>query len=282
MLIARDDVPRAEPFQAYLREISQVPLLTRPQESALAARRQVGDRHARLLMIKANLRLVVKIAHAYEGMGLPLLDLISEGNIGLTTAVERFDSTRGAKLSTYAAWWIKQAIRRALSNQARTIRLPVHVVEQISRLKHHGNKLTEQLGRAPTNGELAHHCQVPPTRIGRLRTWDLRPTSLDAPLGDGDESRVSDIIEDETALNPYEQLRRKALRDEVRHHIQQLGPREMKILTLRFGIDGRGARTLETVGKKFRLTRERIRQLQNIALTKLRSRLEATDRHRAR
>jgi len=276
--LQREYTPNADLIQAYLREISRVPLLTLEQETALAKRIKRGDQEARAHMIKANLRLVVKIAHDYDGLGLPLLDLISEGNIGLMNAVERYDPTKGAKLSTYASWWIKQAIRRALSNQSRTIRLPVHVVDKMSRLKRLAHTLSDQLGREPTDVELSDRSSVPATKVAQLRTLGLRPTSLDAPIGDDDDNRFGDIVEDEAALTPHELLRIKAIREEVRQHIKELTPREAAILTLRFGIDGEGSRTLEIIGRKFKVTRERIRQIQDIALTKLRRRLESFER----
>ena len=266
-----------EPIQIYLREIGQVPLLTLQQEAALAKRIKRGDPAARTLMIKANLRLVVKIAHDFSGLGLALLDLISEGNIGLMKAVERFDPTKGGKLSTYAGWWIKQAMRRALSNQSRTIRLPVHVVDKMGKLNRLSRSLTEQLGREPTNAELANRSHVPASKVAQLHTLGMRPTSLDAPIGEDDDNQFSDIIEDAAAPTPHEQLRSKTVRAEIRHHIQQLPPREAEILTLRFGIDGQKSRTLESVGRKFKVTRERIRQLQEIALAKLRLSLEKLD-----
>ena len=179
----------AEPIQVYLREIGRVPLLTLQQESDLARRIKRGDDNARAHMITANLRLVVKIAHDYEELGLPLLDLISEGNIGLMKAVERFDPKKGAKMSTYASWWIKQAIRRALSNQSRTIRLPVHVVNQMSQLKQLSHNLTDQLGREPTDTELANRCNVATNKVAQLRTLGIRPISLDAPIGDDDDNQ---------------------------------------------------------------------------------------------
>jgi RNA polymerase primary sigma factor len=276
--LEREYTPSAEPIQVYLREISRVPLLTLQQESDLAKGIKCGDHKAREHMIKANLRLVVKIAHDYEGLGLPLLDLISEGNIGLMNAVERFDPKKGAKMSTYASWWIKQAMRRALSNQSRTIRIPVHVVAQMSKLKRLSYSLTDQLGRDPTDVELANRCNVPTNKVAQLRTLGMCPTSLDAPIGDDDDNRFSDIIEDEAALTPHELLRIKAIREEICQHVKHLTPREAEILTLRFGIDGRGSRTLEIVGKKFKVTRERIRQIQDMALIKLRRRLERLDR----
>jgi RNA polymerase primary sigma factor len=275
--LQREHSQSAEPIQAYLREIGRVPLLTLQQESDLAKRIKRGDQKARAHMIKANLRLVVKIAHDYDGFGVPLLDLIGEGNIGLMKAVERFDPTKGAKMSTYASWWIKQAMRRALSNQSRTIRLPVHVVNQISQLKRLGHSSTDQLGREPTDAELGCRFNVPANTVGQLRTLGMRPASLDAPIGDDDNNRFSDIIEDEASLTPHELLCTKAMREEIHQHVKNLAPREAEILTLRFGIDGRGSRTLEIVARRFKVTRERIRQIQDIALTKLRRRLERSD-----
>jgi RNA polymerase primary sigma factor len=277
--LEREHVQSPEPIQVYLREIGRVPLLTLQQESDLAKRIKRGDHKACEHMIKANLRLVVKIAHAYEGLGLPLLDLISEGNIGLMKAVGRFDPKKGAKMSTYASWWIKQAMRRALSKQSRTIRLPIHVTDKMNRLKRLSHSLTDQLGREPTDAELANRCNVPPHKVAQLRTLGLRPTSLDAPIGDNDDNWFGDIIEDEGALTPHELLRIKTMRQEIRQHVKHLTPREARILTLRYGIDGRGLRTLETIAKKFKVTRERIRQIQDMALAKLRRRLERLDPH---
>ena len=256
--LEREYTQSTEPIQVYLQEIGRVPLLTLQQESDLASRIKRGDQEAREHMIKANLRLVVKIAHDYDGLGLPLLDLIGEGNIGLMNAVERFDPTKGAKLSTYASWWIKQAIRRALSK----------------RLNH---SLTDQLGREPTDVELADRFNVPTNKVTQLRTLGMRPTSIDAPIGDDDDNRFSDIIEDEAALTPHELLRMKTMREEIHRHVKHLTPREAEVLTLRFGIDGRGPRTLEIVGRKFKVTRERIRQIQDMALGKLRRHLERLD-----
>jgi RNA polymerase primary sigma factor len=275
--LERERTQSTEPIQVYLQEIGRVPLLTLQQESDLAGRVQRGDRKAREHMIKANLRLVVKIAHDYDGLGLPLLDLIGEGNIGLMNAVERFDPMKGAKMSTYAAWWIKQAMRRALSNQSRTIRLPVHVVDKMNQLKRLRHRLTDQLGREPTDVELAGRFHLPADKVAQLRTLGRRPTSLDAPIGDDDDNRFSDIIEDEEALTPHELLRIKTMRETIQQHVKRLTPREAEILTLRFGIDGRGSRTLEIVGRKFKVTRERVRQIQDTALSKLRRRLERLD-----
>ena len=268
-------------IKIYLREIGQIALLTPQDEIRLSARIKKGDKAARAQMIKANLRLVVKIAHDYSNFGLPLLDLISEGNIGLMKAVERFDPKKGGKLSTYAAWWIKQSIKRALANQAKTIRLPVHLVDKISKMKRAGHKLSEQLGREPTDQELADVLGVTRAKVAQLRTISVRPASLDAPIGDDDATEFSEIVGDDAALTPFELLRDKTLRQEVRDILEELEPREAEILTLRFGLDGSKPRTLEEVGRKFKVTRERVRQIQNIALTKLRHVMEKQDRPQA-
>jgi RNA polymerase primary sigma factor len=268
-------------IKIYLREIGQIALLTPKDEIRLAARIKKGDKEARAEMIKANLRLVVKIAHDYSNFGLPLLDLISEGNIGLMKAVERFDPKKGGKLSTYAAWWIKQSIKRALANQAKTIRLPVHLVDKISKMKRAGHKLSEKLGREPTDQELADVLEIPRAKVAQLRTISVRPASLDAPIGDDDATEFSEIVGDESALTPFELLRDKNLRQDVRDILEELDPREAEILTMRFGLDGSKPRTLEEVGKKFKVTRERVRQIQNIALTKLRRVMDKQDRPNA-
>ena len=265
-------------IKIYLREIGQIPLLSVEDEIRLAARIKRGDRAARSLMIRSNLRLVVKIAHDYANLGLPLLDLISEGNIGLMKAVERFDPKKGGKLSTYAAWWIKQSIKRALANQAKTIRLPVHLVDKISKMKRAAHRLSERLGREPTDEELARHIGLPVAKVAQLRNISVRPASLDAPIGDDDATMFSEIVGDEAAATPFEMLRDKTMRDEVRDLLQELDEREATILTLRFGLDGNKPLTLEDVGKKFKVTRERVRQIQNIALTKLRRIMDKQDR----
>lgn len=261
-------------FHLYLREIGQVKLLTPDEEVVLAKRIKRGDKDARELMIKANLRLVVKIARDYEGLGLPLLDLINEGNIGLMKGVERFDPQKGAKLSTYAAWWIKQSIKRALANQSKTIRLPVHVVDKLSHLRRAESKLQEVLGREPTDEELSEVLGYPAKRVGQLRRAAIRPASLEAPLGDDDGKQVSEIIADENAGDPYADLEEKTSTAMIREMVATLHPREAEILKFRFGLDGDEERTLEEVGEKFGVTRERIRQIQNLALKKLRRMIE--------
>jgi RNA polymerase primary sigma factor len=261
-------------IKLYLREIGQVKLLTPQEEIELAARIKKGDKKAREHMIKANLRLVVKIARDYEGIGLPLLDLISEGNIGLMKAVERFDPKKGGKLSTYGSWWIKQSIKRALANQSKTIRLPVHLVDKISRMRRTALKLQEVLGREPTDEELAEELHTTPGRIAQMRMASVRPASLDAPIGDEDSNVFSEIVQDENAFTPYEQLEGKTVSSMLHELVEKLDPREATILNYRFGLDGGLEKTLEEVGEKFAVTRERVRQIQNIALRKLRKMIE--------
>jgi len=261
-------------IKLYLREIGKVALLTPAEEIKLAARIKRGDKKAREHMIKANLRLVVKIARDYEGIGLPLLDLISEGNIGLMKAVERFDPSKGGKLSTYGSWWIKQSIKRALANQSKTIRLPVHLVDKISKMRKTAMRLQEELGREPTDDELADELQLSPARVRMMRRASIRPASLDAPIGDDDSNNFSEIVQDENAATPYEDLEEKTVTKMLREMVTTLDPREETILRYRFGLDGGSEKTLEEVGQKFGVTRERIRQIQNIALRKLRKMIE--------
>src|SRR5450432_3966766 len=265
-------------IKIYLREIMQTPLLTAQQEIELAARIKKGDQKARALMIKANLRLVVKIAHDYSNFGLPLLDLISEGNIGLMKAVERFDPKKGGKLSTYAAWWIKQSIKRALANQSKTIRLPVHLVDKISKMRRVSLQMSEELGREPTDEELAEEIGISSGKVSQLKTVSIRPASLDAPISDDDSTEFGEIVGDEDAQTPFELLRDQNLRNEVGDLLAVLDEREKKIIFSRFGLDGGKPKTLEEVGKKFGVTRERIRQLQNIALAKLRRALSKKEK----
>ena len=254
----------------YLREIGRIPLLTLEQEIELAAKIKKGDAAARERMINSNLRLVVTIAHDYANLGLPLLDLISEGNIGLTKAVERFNPTKGAKLSTYAMWWIKQSIKRALANQSKTIRLPVHLVDKIAKVRRVSLQMSDELGREPTDDELGEEIGIAGKKVGRLKSVGISPASLDAPIGDDDSTEFGDVIGDEEAQTPFELLRDKNLRGEVDGLIEVLDIREKKIISQRFGLDGGKPKTLEDISKNFGVTRERIRQLQNIALAKLR------------
>jgi len=261
-------------IKLYLREIGQVKLLTPDEEIDLAAKIKKGDKKAREQMIKANLRLVVKIAHDYEGFGLPLLDLISEGNIGLMKAVERFDPAKGGKLSTYGSWWIKQSIKRALANQSKTIRLPVHLVDKISKMRRVAMKLQEEFGREPTDDELGEELGISAARVAQMRTAAIRPASLDAPIGDDDSNNFSEVVQDENADTPYEHLEEKTVTKMLQEMVKTLDPREATILRYRFGLDGGSEKTLEEVGQKFGVTRERVRQIQNIALNKLRKMIE--------
>jgi RNA polymerase primary sigma factor len=261
-------------IKLYLREIGQVKLLTPQEEIELAARIKKGDKKAREQMIKANLRLVVKIAHDYEGLGLPLLDLINEGNIGLMKAVERFDPAKGGKLSTYGSWWIKQSIKRALANQSKTIRLPVHLVDKISKMRRTAMKLQEVFGREPTDEELGEELNITAARVSQLRTAAIRPASLDAPIGDDDSNNFAEVVQDENAETPYEQLEEKTVTRMLTEMVKTLDDREATILRYRFGLDGGSEKTLEEVGQKFGVTRERVRQIQNIALAKLRKMIE--------
>ena len=261
-------------IKLYLREIGQVKLLTPEEEILLAARIKKGDKRAREHMIKANLRLVVKIARDYEGIGLPLLDLISEGNIGLMKAVERFDPSKGGKLSTYGSWWIKQSIKRALANQSKTIRLPVHLVDKISKMRRVSMQLQEELGREPSDEELAGELGTTASRIAQMRQASIRPASLDAPIGDDDTNNFSEIVQDENAETPYEMLEDKTVTGMLEEMVKKLDDREATILRYRFGLDGGNERTLEEVGEKFNVTRERVRQIQNIALRKMRKMIE--------
>jgi RNA polymerase primary sigma factor len=261
-------------IKIYLREIAQVPLLTPQQEIDLAACIKKGDREAQALMIKANLRLVVKIAHDYVNLGLPLLDLVSEGNIGLMKAVERFDPAKGGKLSTYAAWWIKQSIKRALTKQSKTIRLPVHIVDKISKMRRVSLQMSEGLGREPTDEELGEEIGISIRKVSELKAASIRPASLDAPITDDNSIEFGETVEDENAQTPFKLLSDKNLRDQLNDLLEVLDHRERRIILQRFALEGGRPKTLEEVGKKLGVTRERIRQVQNIALVKMPSRVE--------
>jgi RNA polymerase primary sigma factor len=261
----------------YMREVGTVDLLTPKEEVRLAAAFKRGNAAARERMIRANLRLVVKIARQYDGLGLPLLDLISEGNIGLMSAVERFDPSKGAKLSTYGAWWIKQSIRRALANQAKTIRLPVHIVDRIYHIRRASLKFLELYGRDPSNAEIAAELGGTATQITEILASSIRPASLDAPIGEDESNRLADIVRDENAPTPYQHLEEKTVRETLAAMVARLPKREAAILRHRFGLDGETERTLEEVGAEFGVTRERVRQLQNLALRKLRRMISSLD-----
>jgi RNA polymerase primary sigma factor len=257
-------------LQLYLREIGQVRLITPQEEITLAKRIKRGNRKAREQMITANLRLVVKIARDYEGLGLPLLDLINEGNIGLMKGVERFNPRKGAKLSTYASWWIKQCIMRALANQSKTIRLPVHVVDKVAHIRKAEVKLREAFDREPTDQEVADHLGLNPRRIQQYRDASRAPISLDAPVGADEPERISEVVADANAASPFDRLILENDKTLVREVLATLTPRENRILAMRFGLDDGRAKTLEEIGGRLGVTRERIRQIQEEALKKMR------------
>lgn len=269
-------------MRTYLQEISKTPLLTKEEECTLAERIKRGDKSARDHMISANLRLVVKIAHDYNNFGLPLLDLISEGNIGLIKAVERFDPSKGGKLSTYAAWWIKQSIKRALANQSKTIRLPVHLVDRIARMRKITAQLADELDREPTDEEIAYAMALPVNKVAHLKSVSVRPSSLDAPIGEDGDTTFGELVGDENEATPLENLQEKSMSRDLRDIISQLEDREAKIIQLRFGLNGEHPLTLEEVGEQFNITRERVRQIQNIALHKMRRMMTENERQRTR
>jgi len=277
-----EELPNSEksPLQLYLQEIGKTPLLKPEEEVALARRIMKGDQKARQQMIQANLRLVVKIAYDYANFGLPLLDLISEGNIGLIKAVERFDPDKGGKLSTYAAWWIKQSIKRALANQSKTIRLPVHLVDKISKIRKTTMQLQEELEREPTDEEIGLVLEMPASKVAHLKSVSVRPSSLDAPVGEDDGTQLGELVGDDNAMSPYQTLSGKNLMTDVNEMIDALDEREAEIIRLRFGLKGDHPMTLEEVGAKFDVTRERVRQLQNIALQKMRRAMVDRERQR--
>ncbi len=264
-------------FRLYLREACQEPLLTVEDEIELAGRIRRGDEAARERMIKANLRLVVKIARDYEGLGLPLLDLISEGNIGLMRAVEKFDPAKGGKLSTYGSWWIKHQIRRAITNQSKTIRLPAHAVEKVVELRKVAARIQQEEGREPSVEELSEETGYSRKKIAAILDTSVRPASLDARIGDESSSERSGLIADPNAENPAQTLETKNSLRELRKLLTHLSERELRILTRRFGLDGDAEMTLSEIGEEFGVTRERIRQLQNEALKRLRELINGLD-----
>ena len=265
-------------FGLYLREIGREKLLTPEEEIKLAARIKRGDKAARERMITANLRLVVKLATDYANLGLPLLDLVSEGNIGLMKAVERFDPEKGGKLSTYAAWWIKQSIKRALANQSKTIRVPVHQVEKIAKIRRLTERMTLELGRDPSDEELADEVGLSAAQISSLKSSGIQPASLDAPVGrDDGETLFGDMISDENAEGPLEYLAEKDAHANLGGWLKVLTPRERDIIKARYGLGGGKMKTLEDIGVKFGITRERIRQIQMVALKKLRREMARRD-----
>ena len=265
-----EGVSTEDPVRMYLKEIGNVPLLSTEEEVALAQRVEAGDESAKKQLIEANLRLVVSIAKKYVGRGMPFLDLIQEGNMGLMKAVDKFDYSKGFKFSTYATWWIRQAITRGIADTGRTIRVPVHMVETINKTLRMTRTLLQELGREPTPEEVAERLGVPVARVREVLKISRDPVSLDTPIGEEDDSHLGDFIEDDSALSPADSAAFSMLREELSTALESLTDRERQVVQLRFGlIDGR-ARTLEEVGKEFSVTRERIRQIEAKALRKLR------------
>ena len=269
-------------MRTYMQEIGKTPLLTKDEEVDLAKRIQAGDKAARDHMISANLRLVVKIAYDYNNFGLPLLDLISEGNIGLVKAVERFDPSKGGKLSTYAAWWIKQSIKRALANHSKTIRLPVHLVDRIAKMRKVTAELAEEHDREPTDEEIAYMMDLPVNKVAHLKSVSVRPASLDAPVGEDGDTTFGELVSDDQEATPLEHLQAKSVSNDITSVINCLDDRESQIIQLRFGLDGSRPLTLEEVGERFDITRERVRQIQNIAIHKMRRIMTENERQRTK
>jgi RNA polymerase primary sigma factor len=266
---APEQAPAADPLKLYVRQIGGGPLLTREEERELARRKDEGDEEAKRRLIESNLRLVMAITRNYTKANVPLLDLIQEGNLGLIRAVEKFDYRLGYKLSTYATWWIRQAITRALADQGRTIRLPVHVADQVRRLLRARRQLAQKLNREPSLAELARETQQSEERVRELLELVENPVSLETPVGDG-ESLYGDLIEDVHSLAPHEQSAQQARARELAGALEQLNPRMRRVLSLRFGLDGEPPQTLEEVGTQLGITRERVRQLETRALRELR------------
>jgi RNA polymerase primary sigma factor len=266
-----------EAIDRYLREIGQLPLLTPKQEIELAAKIKAGNERARDLMIISNLRLVVTIARNYTNLGLPLPDLISEGNIGLVKAVERFDPAKGAKLSSYAVWWIRQAIKRALDDQSRLIRLPVHHRDKLMKMHQIALSMTQVLGREPTDQELSEEIGIDADKVAKLNTASVPPASLDARISDEDVTEFGESIADETARTPFETLRDQDLEGKLGKLLKVLNERERKIVRQHFGLEGAKRQTLEEIGAIFGVTRERVRQLEKAALLKMRRALEDSE-----
>ena len=265
-----EGVSTEDPVRMYLKEIGNVPLLSSEQEVELARRVEAGDEEAKKALTEANLRLVVSIAKKYVGRGMPFLDLIQEGNMGLMKAVDKFDYTKGYKFSTYATWWIRQAITRGIADTGRTIRVPVHMVETINKTLRMTRQLLQELGREPTPEEVAERLSVPVSRVREVLKISRDPVSLDTPIGEEDDSHLGDFIEDDTALSPADSATFSMLREELANALESLTERERQVVKLRFGLEDGRARTLEEVGREFNVTRERIRQIEAKALRKLR------------
>ena len=265
------EVSMDDPVKMYLKDIGKVPLLQPQEETELAKRMMEGDETARRLLSEANLRLVVSIAKRYMGRGMQFLDLIQEGNIGLMKAVEKFDYQKGFKFSTYSTWWIRQAITRAIADQARTIRIPVHMVETINKQIKVSRRLLQELGREPTTEEIAKEMGITEDKVREIQKIAQDPVSLETPIGEEEDSHLSDFIEDHTSTSPGDAVSNTMLKEQLIAVLSTLTPREEKVLRLRYGIEDGRARTLEEVGKEFNVTRERIRQIEAKAIRKLRN-----------
>ena len=265
-----EGVSLEDPVRMYLKEIGKIPLLGMEDEVKLAKKMELGDPEARKRLAESNLRLVVSIAKRYVGRGMQFLDLIQEGNLGLIKAVEKFDYTKGYKFSTYATWWIRQAITRAIADQARTIRIPVHMVETINRLVRTSRQLLQELGREPTTEEIAARLDLPVERVSEIMKMSQEPVSLETPIGEEEDSHLGDFIQDDNVLVPQDAAAFTLLHEQLMEVLLTLTEREQKVLRLRFGLDDGRPRTLEEVGKQFNVTRERIRQIEAKALRKLR------------
>mgnify|MGYP002590333649 CR=1 FL=1 len=268
--LSAEGVALDDPVKAYLKEIGQVPLLSAEEEQTLARAARAGDADARRRLSEANLRLVVSVAKRYAGRGLPFLDLIQEGNLGLMKAAEKFEPDRGFKFSTYATWWIRQSITRAIADQGRTIRIPVHLVEHINRVRKTAGELLRKNGREPTAEEIAVRLEMEPDRVRELLQLAQEPVSLETPVGEEEDAHLEDFIQDEEAGIPVDEAGRQLLRRELMSVLKSLTPREERVITLRFGLDDGRPRTLEELGKEFNVTRERIRQIEAKAPRKLR------------
>ena len=265
-----DGISLADPIRMSLKEIGKIPLLSTEEEIELAKRMEKGDEEARKKLAEANLRLVVSIAKRYAGRGMQFLDLIQEGNLGLIKAVEKFDYRKGYKFSTYATWWIRQAITRAIADQARTIRIPVHMVETINRLIRTSRQMVQELGREPTPEELAKKLDMPVERVREIKKISQDPVSLETPIGEEEDSHLGDFIQDDNVMVPADQATFTLLHEQLMESLETLTEREQQVLRLRFGLDDGRPRTLEEVGRVFHVTRERIRQIEAKALRKLR------------
>ena len=265
-----EETATTDPVRMYLKEIGKIPLLSSEEEMELAKRISEGDENAKKRMVEANLRLVVSVAKHYLGRGMQLLDLIQEGNMGLLKAVEKFDHTKGYKFSTYATWWIRQSITRAVADQARTIRIPVHMVETINRVSRTSRALVQELGREPTLAEISAYLNIPEEKIAEVMKIAQDPVSLETPVGEEDDSHLGDFIQDSEVKEPAESASYNMLRQQLSEVMQTLSPRECKVLRLRFGLEDGRAHTLEEVGREFDVTRERVRQIEAKALRKLR------------